>query len=105
MDDERYARNYLAYRLQTKGRQRLFQELCQRGIPYETAQRAWEEVTAYEEVDEKEAIRRQVHKKYMPGTALDEVQLRRLYGFLARRGFRLEDIRAVLEEEGIGKNS
>ena len=103
VDDERYARNYLAYRLQTKSRQRLFQELYQRGISYEKSQEAWEEVTTYEEVDEREMIRRQIHRKYASGTKLDEVQLRRLYGFLARRGFQFEDIRAVLEEEGIEK--
>ncbi|MFR3035804.1 MAG: RecX family transcriptional regulator [Blautia hydrogenotrophica] len=32
VDDQRYARNYLAYRLQTKSRQKLFQELYQRGF-------------------------------------------------------------------------
>ncbi|EEG49375.1 regulatory protein RecX [Blautia hydrogenotrophica] len=103
VDDERYARNYLTYRLQTKSKQRLFQELYQRGISYEKLQEAWEEVTTYEDVDEKAMIRRQIRRKYAPGTKLDEVHLRRLYGFLARRGFQFEDIRAVLEEEGIEK--
>ena len=60
VDDQRYARNYLAYRLQTKSRQKLFQELYQRGISSQTAREAWEEVVSYEEPDERALIRRQV---------------------------------------------
>ena len=101
VDDQRYARNYLAYRLQTKSRQKLFQELYQRGISAQIAREAWEEVVSYEEPDERALIRRQVRKKYSPESKLDVGQMRRLYGQLARKGFRYEDIRSVLEEDVI----
>ena len=43
-------------------------------------------------------IRSAVLKKYAPGSELDEKEMRRLYGYLARRGFRPGDITAVTEE-------
>ena len=101
VDDERYARNYLAYRIQSKSRQKLFLELYQKGVARQTVEDAWAEVSALESVDEKEILRRQICRKYESGTKLDEKEMRRLYGFLARKGFRWEDIRQVLDEEGI----
>ncbi len=101
VDDGRYARNYLAYRLQMKSRQKLFQELYQKGVSKEIIEEAWAEVSADESPDERSLIRRQVLKKYEPGSRLDVGQMRRLYGFLARKGFRYDDIRSVLEEEDI----
>ena len=41
LDDDRYAENYISYRIGTKSRQKLLQELCQKGVDRETAQRAW----------------------------------------------------------------
>ena len=99
VDDGRYARNYLAYRLQMKSRQKLFQ--YQKGVSKEIIEEAWAEVSADESPDERSLIRRQVLKKYEPGSRLDVGQMRRLYGFLARKGFRYDDIRSVLEEEDI----
>ncbi len=101
VDDRRYARNYLAYRLQTKSRQKLFQELRQKGVAQEIIEEAWVEASADEDVNEREMIRRQLLRKYEPGARLDGGQMRRLYGFLSRKGFRYEDIRSVLEEENI----
>ena len=101
VDDRRYARNYLAYRLQTKSRQKLFQELRQKGVAQEIIEEAWVEASADEDVNEREIIRRQLLRKYEPGARLDGGQMRRLYGFLSRKGFRYEDIRSVLEEENI----
>lgn len=101
VDDGRYARNYLAYRLQMKSRQKLFQELYQKGVAKEVVEEAWREISADSDLDERALIRRQVLKKYEAGTRLDLTQMRRLYGFLARKGFRYEDIRSVLEEEDI----
>ena len=49
-------------------------------------------------------LRRTIEKKYAPDTELDEGQMRRLYGYLARRAFRYEDISHILEEMNIRVN-
>lgn len=98
IDDARYAQHYISYRLGIKSRQKLLQELMHKGVDRQTAQEAWEEAVQNEEPDERAIIRRIVEKKYRPGSELDEKEMRRLYGFLARRGFCGSDISAVLEE-------
>lgn len=101
VDDARYAVNYIMYRIHDRSRQKIFQELQQKGIDRQTIQTAWEEAAAIEEPDERELLRQMVEKKYAPGTQLDEKEMRRLFGYLARRGFRSGDIFSVLEEMGI----
>ena len=46
IDDERYARTYIAYRMNTKSRQKIIQELIGKGIDKETVSAAWEEEAA-----------------------------------------------------------
>lgn len=104
INDARYAQHYISYRLGIKSKQRILQELSQKGIDRETAQRAWEEAAEIEEPDERALLRKTIEKKYAPGTLLDDREMRRLYGFLARRGFRSEDIFSVLDELRIQKN-
>ena len=98
IDDLRYAQNYISYRIHTKSRQKILMELQQKGIDKATAQEAWEEVACYEEPDEHGLLRETILKKYEEGSVLEEKELRRLYGFLQRRGFRQNDIYHVLEE-------
>ena len=98
LDDSRYAGNYIAYRMSSKSKQRILQELSRKGIDRQTALDAWEEAAEVEEPDERALLRRTIEKKYKPDTELDEKEMRRLYGYLARRGFRSGDILAVLEE-------
>ena len=101
INDQRYAENYIFSRIREKSRQRIFQELYQKGVARETAEKAWETVFSLEQPDERELLRSTVEKKYAPGTELDEKQMRRLYGYLVRRGFRWEDISYVLEDLNI----
>ena len=98
IDDLRYAQNYISYRIHTKSRQMILMELQQKGIDKATAQEAWEEVACYEEPDEYSLLQETILKKYGEGSVLDEKEMRRLYGFLQRRGFRQNDIYHVLEE-------
>lgn len=98
INDRRYAENYISSRIGTKSRQKILQELLQKGVDRNTAQEAWDELAALEEPDERACIRREIEKKYSPDTILEEKELRRLYGCLARRGFQGGDIFSVLEE-------
>lgn len=98
INDARYAQHYISYRLGIKSKQRILQELNQKGIDRQTALQAWEEAAELEEPDECALIRRTVEKKYQAGSELNEKEMRRLYGYLARRGFRAGDISSVLDE-------
>ena len=98
IDDSRYARTYIAYRMDSKSRQKIIQELIGNGVDKETAVAAWEEEAALNSPDERTLLIRTVEKKYAPGTELDEKEMRRLYGYLVRRGFQFSDISSVLEE-------
>ena len=98
LNDRRYAESYISGRIGSKSRQRIMQELCQKGIDRETASLAWEEISAMEEPDEKAMICRQIEKKYPAGSRIEEKELRRLYGYLARRGFQAGKIFSALEE-------
>lgn len=97
IDDSRYARTYIAYRMESKSRRKILQELMQKGVDRQTAEEAWEEEAALAQPDERMLLRRTIEKKYDPGTKLDDKEMRRLYGFLVRRGFQFHDISCVLE--------
>ena len=98
IDDARYAQHYISYRLGIKSRRKITQELVQKGIDRRTIQEAWEEAASLQEPDEKAIIRRTMEKKYIAGAVLDEKEAHRLYAYFARRGFRFQDVAAVLEE-------
>ena len=101
INDRRYALNYIMYRIHDKSRQKIFQELSGKGIDRQTIQDAWEEAEELETPDERALLCQMIEKKYEPGAELDEREMRRLYGYLARRGFRSGDIFSVLEEMDI----
>lgn len=101
LDDRRYAENYIRFRGQSRSRLQIRQELQRKGVSRELIQEAWETVSGEEELDERELIRTLVRKKYPSGAELDAGEMRRLQGYLARRGFTWEDISAVLAQEEI----
>ena len=101
IDDERYARTYIAYRMNTKSRQKIIQELISKGVDKETAAAAWEEEAALNMPDEREILSRTIETKYCPDTELNEKEMRRLQGYLIRRGFSYSDIKSALENMNI----
>ena len=105
INDQRYAFNYIMYRIHSKSRQKLFQELQQKGVSTQLIQSAWEEASDLEEPDEKALLKETIQKKCEPGAVLDDGALRRLYGFLQRRGFRTGDIASALEELNITRTN
>jgi regulatory protein len=101
INDARYAQHYISYRLGIKSQQKILQELSRKGIDRSTALAAWEEAAELEEPNEREMICREIQKKYAPGSRLSEKEMRRLYGYLARRGFRSGDIASAMEKLSI----
>ena len=101
LNDRRYAENYISFRMSTKSRQKILQELSTKGVDRETAAAAWESVAEIQEPDDLEVLRTAVRKKYQPDSTLDEKEMRRLQGYLLRHGFGYGDISHVLGEMNI----
>ena len=55
INDSRYALNYIMGRIHDRSRQKIFQELLQKGINRETAETAWEEAVELENPNERGA--------------------------------------------------
>ena len=101
IDDARYAREYARQKL-TSGAvsvRRVERELAVKGIPLELARAATDEVMADEPVDIQKSIETAARKKLVSmGDLPADVKRRRLFAFLARRGFEIDDIRRVVEK-------
>jgi regulatory protein len=101
LDDAEYARQLARSKLVSRGfsRRRLQEELFRRGVEREIAHGAIEEVMADESVDESAMVEELARKKLRTLAGLDAAtRRRRLYSFLARRGYSPDDVRAVTEK-------
>lgn len=99
VDDARLARQVARSKFASgaAGRRRIEQELTQRGVARDVVREAVDETLAEDNVDEREnalAVARR-RAASLRGLAPD-VQRRRLYGFLARRGYAGEDVSAAV---------
>jgi regulatory protein len=104
LDDADFARQFARGKMVGSGvsARRVQAELARRGVAREIADAAVAEVLAEEEIDETEAVERLARKKLKSLAKYDEpTRRRRLYGFLARRGFEADDIRSVLGRIGV----
>lgn len=95
LDDARYAENFARSRQGSKSRKEIQAALMQKGVSPELISRALE--ICYADCGEEEAIRRLLKKKnYDPRTS-DDREKRRIYAYLARKGFRYEVLRQVIQ--------
>ena len=97
INDRHYAETYILNRQQDKSRTRIIQELVQKGIDHSIAEEAWEEACDSER-SERDILREQVQKKLSGIEIPDEKQLRRVFAFFMRRGFKYDDIAAVVRD-------
>ena len=101
LDDAAFARQFARSKGVSGGlsRRRLQQELGRRGVSRETGSDAIETVFTEEGVDEAAAIERVAQKKLRSLTNLDgPTRRRRLYSFLARRGYDSDEIGRVVRQ-------
>lgn len=100
IDDASFAESFVRdrVRLRPSGARRLVQELRTKGVDADTAADAIEEVLREEDVSELELARAAVKKWARRSGEEPDRARRRLYGFLARRGFGAETVRRVMEE-------
>jgi regulatory protein len=101
LDDSRYAAQFARGRLLGPGssRRRIRQQLFQRGIVGEIADAAIESVIDEESVDLDAVIEKDARKKLTSLSGLEPVVIkRRLYSHLARRGYDIDEINAVMKK-------
>ena len=99
LDDAAFARAFVRSKVSSQGfsRRRLQLELAKRGVAREVAEGAIVEVLHDDDVDESANIERVARKKLRAlGGLGEETQRRRLFAYLARRGYDADDVRAVL---------
>ena len=100
LDDAAFARAFVRAKVSSRGfsRRRLQQELAKRGVARDIADAAIVEVLHDDAVDEGANIERAALKKLrMLRGVDDETQRRRLHAYLARRGYEVEEVRAVVD--------
>ena len=101
LDDASFARQFARSRVLGAGlsRRRIATELARRGVARDIAGAAIDEVFGEEHVDEEATLERVARKKLGTLTRLDAfTQRRRLYAFLARRGYDADDIGRVVDD-------
>jgi regulatory protein len=99
LDDANFARQLARSKALGGGhsRRRIQQELAKRGVARDVSDEAIEEVFDEEGVDEAAAIERVARKKLRTLGAVDApTRKRRLYAFLARRGYDVDAIARVV---------
>lgn len=103
LDDADFARQFARTKLLAAGasRRRIVQELSRRGVARDVADQAIEDLRENDGVDPATAVRRVAEKKWRSLARFDDfTRRRRLYAFLARRGFDSDEIRTVMNALG-----
>jgi len=100
LDDARFARQFIRSKIAGAGlsRRRLQSELWRRGVARDVIDAALTDVVAEDEVDEDAQIAQVAAKKLRTLRSLDRATgRRRLYAFLARRGYDASAIRRAMD--------
>lgn len=109
IDDAAFARQFARAKAVGAGmsRRRIESELLRKGVPSDVGREAIADVFADEALDERTVVEDAARKKLRSLQSLDEVtQRRRLYAFLARRGYDVDDIRHVVSRvAGAGRDA
>jgi regulatory protein len=103
LDDDEFARQFARGKVLGSGasRRRIVLELTRKGVAREIADRAVEDLEENEGIDPEAVIHRVAGKKWKSLGKLDDfTRKRRLYAFLARRGFDPDEIRAAMDAIG-----
>jgi regulatory protein len=99
LNDERFAEQYARSKMLSTGasKRRLTQDLYRKGIKGDVATSAIANVIDQDEIDPAAVIERVARKKLAQlGNLEPEVLRRRLFAFLARRGYDVDEIKRVV---------
>ena len=100
-DDSRYAVDYITYHEQTRSRRRIEQDLQKKGIPGDVIEQAWNEWQEQGGIqDEQAQIQELLRKKHFDPVQADYKELQKIFAYLSRKGFSIEQIRKAIRETG-----
>ena len=98
IDDERYARDYIAYHMSARSRNRIIQDLANKGISKDVYQNILDELYQDDEDAEIEQIRKLLVKKHYDPETAEYEDRQKIMAFLMRKGYNSLDIRRAMEE-------
>ena len=107
LNDADFAHEFARTRVLGAGasRRRIVQELRRKGVAPDVADQAVAGMEDSEGIDVSAAIHRVAEKKWKTLARLDDfARKRRLYAFLARRGFNPDEIRSALDKLGAARD-
>jgi regulatory protein len=99
LNDQKFAEQYARYKIVSTGasKRRLQQDLYRKGIKGDLATNAIAKVIADEEIDTAAVVEQVAQKKLAQLGDLEPIVIRRrLFAFLARRGYDLDEIKSVV---------
>ena len=97
LDDTRYAENFVRSRKDSKSRREIQALLLRKGISADKIEAAFEACYSEDEDGEEEAVRKILKKKRFSTENSDEAQMQKIYAYLARKGFRYDTVRQVIQ--------
>lgn len=103
VDDAAFAESFTRAKVlgAQQSRRRVQQDLARKGVAREVTDAAIATVFEEEQVDQREIVEQAARKKLVSLRKLDPVvRRRRLYAFLARRGYDADDIRSAMDAVG-----
>jgi regulatory protein len=103
LDDAAFAQSFTRAKVlgAQQSRRRVQQDLARKGVPREVSDAAIATVFEDEQVDQREIVEQAARKKLRTLKNVEPaVRRRRLYAFLARRGYDSEDVRRAMEAVG-----
>jgi len=95
INDEKYAKRFVENKMHSKSKMEIKMALLQKGVSQEIVKDALE--VCYEEDSESAAIQRILDKKHFSKDAATDLEKKKMYGYLIRKGFHYEDIRQVIQ--------
>lgn len=102
LDDEAYAKDYIAYHMSTLSRKAMQQKLLQKGIDADLIDSCLDELCELEgSRAECEQVRRLFEKKYHAVIPTDYVEKNKMIHFFLRKGYSMSVIKQVLEEKSL----
>ena len=97
LDDERYVRDYIAYHISTRSKNRIVQDLVKKGIGKDMLMKVMEELYDEESGDvELDQVKALLIKKHYDPDTTDFKEKQKIMAFLLRRGFQMSTIRKAM---------
>ena len=98
IDDLRFALDYIVYYSDYRSRGRIENDLIKKGIDKDVIAEAYAATEEKDHLtDEQDLIRKELEKKHFHADEADFTQKQKMIGYLYRKGFRLENIRNVID--------